>query len=468
MEVSLVKEGVEGTPDIPLANCCKTILGWANGTSMESFIDWDHLDFRDLFLKHVDELPSLISTMPYKDTVYIDGAPRPKAIFERMYRTMVDTAVEYLRLKAMGLTISNVMPYENVRYYPLHEYHGPIGDDEPLSGPEQAYPRDVAGEIKEGSFFYNKPHVSYADGLKWLKISPDLASHILHSPVPLRKLPEGRTHILPTELIRSSLIQEEEEPGESEKNPMNVDTESPTLPTPPVNTTEQHAEEQPDNDDNQGPNEGHILLECLTNKYHFPASAITESCVNVIREDPSIPLDHLTPQTVVVSAPTTYMFIGPQDGTQMLLEMEYVKVYGMEEECNFRVIPCDDFGKVRRTSASGSFAATEESAAEKAKAIKARLEWKRNEEKSRTLMFYHNLTAGSLARSMEKGQLDEEVQCITGKIHNCLKELTPRYSTRMEQLQKDGYIEPRMRSWTLLPSSEMMPQLRKLDWTPLK
>ena len=121
MDVSLVKEGVEGIPDIPLATCCKTILGWANGLSMESFINWDHLDFRDLFLKHVDELPNLISTMPYKDMVYIDGAPRQKAIFERMYRAMVDTAVDYLRLKAMGLTISTVMPYENVRYYPLHE-----------------------------------------------------------------------------------------------------------------------------------------------------------------------------------------------------------------------------------------------------------------------------------------------------------------------------------------------------------
>ena len=85
--------------------------------------------------------------------------------------------------------------------------------------------------------------------------------------------------------------------------------------------------------------------------------------------------------------------------------MEYVQIFGTEEECKFQVIPCDKFGRVRRTSASGSYTAKEETAAEKAKAIKARLEWKRTEEKARTLMFYHNLTAGSCGRAMEKDAL---------------------------------------------------------------
>ena len=34
-EVSIVREGDEGTPNIPLVSFCKTILGWANGTGME-------------------------------------------------------------------------------------------------------------------------------------------------------------------------------------------------------------------------------------------------------------------------------------------------------------------------------------------------------------------------------------------------------------------------------------------------
>ncbi len=83
MDVSLVKEGVKGTPDIPLAACCKTILKWCNAHHIDAFIDWDHLDFRDLFIKHIDEVLELISSMPYKDTVCIDGAPRPKSTLSK-------------------------------------------------------------------------------------------------------------------------------------------------------------------------------------------------------------------------------------------------------------------------------------------------------------------------------------------------------------------------------------------------
>ena len=65
-------------------------------------------------------------------------------------------------------------------------------------------------------------------------------------------------------------------------------------------------------------------------------------------------------------------------------------------------------------------------------------ERKRKEEKARTLMFYHNLTPGSCAKSLEKDQLTLEVNLIKEILGDCLIKEGLRATTRVEQLQVDG------------------------------
>ena len=354
---------------------------------------------------------------------------------------MIDTAVEHTRLQQVGLSLDESKPFENTRYYPLHEIHGPTGETEPISGPVYVPHRKIPEETPG---ITDWPPPSYTEAMYMLNISPELAEVLLQQEVPLRNLASNRKHILPEELL----------PEQGPKS-MVLNDDTPTAPVPqppqPTETTEV----------------GHVLLECKDNKFHFDTATITESCLNVIREDPSISLDPdlITPQTIAMKAPTTYMFIGPQEGAQMISEMGQVTLYEMDEKCRFKVTLCDKFGRVSRSE--GHSSSSFETAAQKAAAIKAHLERKRMEEKARTIMFYHNLTPGSTGKALENGQLGLEIKQITDTLKVCLG-TQMRATTRVEQLQKDGYIQPRLRSWTLFPSPEMMPKMKDIDWTPLK